>query len=152
MHRPDRIFIAIKEVLPKSFFVIQILWTEFHGQRSLAGSIGSQRVWHNWSDLARIHAPKKYIWSVYKDSLRLISKWGNANWHHEISFYNYLTTAEKVAHQDFIPCWWVCKFLLFYKSNLAFSCKIKYLHSLQHSNYLRYILERMLKISWQHYS
>ena len=32
---------------------------EFHGQRSLGGSMGSQRVWQDWGDLAHVHATQE---------------------------------------------------------------------------------------------
>ena len=52
---------------------------ESHGQRSLAGyteSIGSQRVSHNWSNLARMHACNINQFNNYKPQYPLCKFWG----------------------------------------------------------------------------
>ena len=51
---------------------------EFHGQRSLAGSIGSHRVRHNWSDLACMHIGilKRSTLVVWGElSIKILSIW-----------------------------------------------------------------------------
>ena len=51
-----------------SIVVLRIPWTEAPGRLQ---SIGSQRIRHDWHDLAHIHA------TVHKDKVGLAEKWGH---------------------------------------------------------------------------